>query len=353
MQERLIINTEYFLQCHGHCSGCFLSVDERNSNNVFLTIIEEKIKALAQANPQKINHLIIGFGRGNILNLNRKSLEKLVTLIHWCEKNFNYQNITFEVSTSLIGKIQSQIEAALYLLTQSQNIYFNIVVNSEITSEQFWKNLDIFYQKTASYRQNEWKWTDNWGDILVLNVNPAKLPDIEFIEKFTEHYPSPVNISIFPFDKSAQISEDQMQTVIQWSENIWKKLSHKDLNIKNYLTSLNEISLSHNLQDYMNYQKQTEKSYYFIDKAGLVSQGTLSIMGEVDYIRLVDKFNLQTDFYEAYRIMQKNKACSMCDYQKECLMSGAYLNFLANSPNLANQNICASGYQKLFELSQT
>jgi hypothetical protein len=348
MQEVLIINTEYFLQCHGSCSGCFLTEAERQSSNVFLNPVKEGLEKIALKNTHAIDHLVIGFGRGNLLNLEKNNLENLLELMTWCETNFNYQKLTFEVSTSLIGKLDKQIENALFLLNHNRNIFFNIVINSEITSKAFWANLHTFHQTTAQYRQ-AWGWDEDWGDILVLNVNPAKLPDLNFIEEFTKDYSSPVNISIFPYEMHHQ--EIDMKQVNQWSEMMWRKLHHKDLNIKNYLNRLKKIDLNLNFDDLHTYREQTQKSYYFVDKHGIVSHGTASIMGEVDYLRLKDKYELKPDFKDAYKKMQKNKACATCEYQKECLVSGAFLNFLANSPKMENHQYCPSGYQQLFQLA--
>jgi hypothetical protein len=348
MQEVLIINTEYFLQCHGNCSGCFLTEAERQSGNVHYHEVKSGLEKIAQKNTQAINHLVIGFGRGNLLNLEKENLEKLLELMAWCENHFNYQKLTFEVSSSLIGKLDKQIENAVFLLNRNRHIFFNIVINSEITSPSFWSNLHTFHQTTAKHRQS-WGWTEDWGDILVLNVNPARLPNLEFIAKFTQDYPSPVNISIFPYEEQHQ--EIDMNQVNQWSEMMWEKLHRKDLNIKNYMSRLKQIDLNLDFNDLHAYNQQTEKSYYFVDKNGVISHGTASIMGEVDYLRLKDKYHLQHNFKDAYKKMQKNRACSMCEYQKECLVSGAFLNFLANSPKMKNHQHCASGYQKLFHLA--
>lgn len=351
--KQLIINTEFFLQCHGHCSGCFLTEIERNSNSIYYDIIKNSLFDIFNTHKNnKIEHLIIGFGRGNILNLEKFDLDKLLDLIYWCENNFSYNKITFEVSTSLIGKLDKQIENAFYLLNKSQNIFFNIVINSEITSLSFWNNISKFYEKTSNYRKNIFGWEEDWGDILVLNINPKKLPNLEFIENFVQDYKSPLNISIFPFDESELIENLDIENVINWSNLVWKKFSHKDLNIKNYLYNLKEVDINYSISDLLEYQNHTEKSYYFIDKLGNIINGSLSIMGEVDKIRLLEKYNLNLDILHAYKKMQKSNACSTCDYQKECLLSGAYLNYLANSNKIKNSNLCLSGYQKLFELSQ-
>ncbi len=123
--EKLIINTEFFLQCHGSCSGCFLSVEERQSTSVYYDQVLSGLSLLAsQYKEVKIDELIIGFGRGNVLNLSDKHLDKLLELINYVESNFIYNKVIFEVATSLIGKLDRQLESAKYLLGNNRNIFF-------------------------------------------------------------------------------------------------------------------------------------------------------------------------------------------------------------------------------------
>ena len=149
-----------------------------------------------------------------------------------------------------------------------------------------------------------------------------------------------------------KVNLNDIEQVNQWSKSLWQKLHKKDLNIKNYLENLNKIDIGESLNDILEYQSHTEKSYYFIDKKGLITNGSLSIMGEVDKLRLLDKFNLNLNINEAYRQMQKNKTCMFCEHQKECLLSGAYLNFMANKQKNIHSG-CLSGYQELFKLAKS
>lgn len=345
--KQLIINMEYFLQCFGHCSGCFLTTEERLEENIYKnTLLLPLLNLSKKYKEVECEHLVIGLGRGNILNLSYQSLEEMLSFISKIETLFKYKKITFEISTSLIGKIELQIEKALFLLENNKNIYFNLVINSELTSPSFWSNIHKFYKSTSSYRINNWGLKDNYGDILVLNINPDNLPDINFIEAFTSSYGSPINISIFPFER--EIIEENIEKLNEWSYTLWKKLKNKDLNIKNYLINLKNSNIEQNLESFNEYQYHTEKSYYFIDKMGKITNGSLSIMGEVDKTRLLEKFNLKININEAYISMQKHKICRLCPYQKECLLSGSYLNFMANKNKNYNGNSCLSGYKNIF-----
>jgi MoaA/NifB/PqqE/SkfB family radical SAM enzyme len=192
--------------------------------------------------------------------------------------------------------------------------------------------------------------TDNFSDILVLNINPKILPDLDFIEKYVANHGSPFNISLFPFSGD-DVTNDDLSALNNWSVKLWQKFKGKDLNIKNYLESLQKVDIGSDLIDIINYHENNKNAYYFIDKNGKVTPGSLSIMGEVDYVRLVNKFSTDPDPKKALMLMQKTKPCNMCEYQKECLLSGAYLNMINNSHKIKGAKHCLSGYAPIFELS--
>lgn len=351
--KQLIINTEVFLQCYGHCSGCFLSETERQSQETTFSEVKKSLELIAiQHADIMIEHLIIGFGRGNLLNLNTEQLLELGQLINWCENNFTYKKISFEVSTSLIGKLEQQVLNATYLLNQSRNIFFNIVINSEITSPSFWTNFHNFYEVTSSIRKS-WGWLEDWGDILVLNINPQKLPDLALIEKISYTHKSPININLFPFDKEQQIIlKSEINRLNNWLIQLWSILKDKDFNMKNYLEQLTTIDFDLTPIELKNYYDNTEQSYIFIDKRGDITKGISSIMGEVDFPRLIKKYEINPDIVLAYKKMQKLSICRDCNYQKECLVSGAFLNLLANEPRMKDSQICPSGYQAIFMVTK-
>lgn len=351
LSKPLIINAELFLQCAGNCSGCFLTQDERFEENTHLENIKAPILSLLEKE-KNYSAIILGFGRGNILNLSQKGLNSLLEFMKLCESSIvDKEKIIYEVSTSLIGKIDSQIEKALYLIERNKKIYLNVVINSEITSTNFWNNWEKLYSATSEKRKS-WGWKDNFGDILVLNINPKSLPNLELLNKHIHNKGSPFNISLFPFVEE-EISNDDLLKLNNWSNELLVKFKGKDLNIKNYLNLLKTIDIDNNINDMLNYHHQHMNSYYFVDKNGYIVEGSLSIMGEVDYIRLKEKFSINPNIINAFKIIQKNKVCSSCEYQKECLLSGAYLNMLHNSDKIKDSKYCLSGYQSLFRQAQS
>jgi len=344
--KKFIINSEYFFQCAGNCSGCFLTDDEKNSSNIYKDNLLKAFTEISKTLGKK-EELVIGIGRGNLLNLNYTQIDDLLDFIKWCENIFNYEKITFELSTSLIGKIDQQIQKSLYILKNSpkNNIYFNTVLNSEITSQRFWENVKRFFLANEEYRKSQGL-IDDTGDILVLNINPNKLPDLNFFKEFLKNHYSPVNIALFPFELNSANNEN-MSNLITWTEELFEVLKNKDFNVKNFVNSI--ANFDSHIEDIFHQYEETKNTYIFVYKTGEITNGGISIMGEVDYIRLKTKYNLTTDIKTAFVKMQKRKSCQQCEHQKECLYSGGYINFLANEKNL-DKSICPSSYQKLFQL---
>lgn len=358
--KRLIINTEYFLECHGSCSGCFLSASERKSKDIFSKDLEKNIIDIISSN--NINsseqEVIVGFGRGNLLNMKDDDLATLLGLMRNIEESvkclgFDKLVIKYEVSTSLIGKIDNMIKNAKKLIENNRNIYFNMVINSEIVSQGFWENYQIFTNNITSVRKS-WGMTDNTGDILVLNINPEKLPDINLIQKYFNNKPSPINISVFPFDKSTisknskEYYEQKLVNLSEWLLTFWEKFKHLDLNLKNFMDSFYSSSETLGIVDIGAYHKNNVSAYFFIDKFGKITSGSLSTMGEVDYYRLIDKYSINPNIANAILVSNKSSGCFACEVKDVCIGSGAYLSMLSNYSLIGKSNICLNGYQPIF-----
>lgn len=347
--SKLVINSELFLGCSGSCSGCFLSEEERASSNFYLDVIRPQVLKILDSNYSKFSEIIIGFGRGNHLVLPRKQLEEISSFVSYINSTYKDSCITFEISTSLVGKIDSQIENAIYLISQNKNIFFNVVINSEITSNNFWLNWSKFNIATSKYRSNSGVLTDN-GDILVLNINPNHLPNIKFLEKYISGIKSPLNIALFPFDNP--IYQSDLEKLNKWTSAFYKKFNTYDLNIKNFLNSLNDLS-DYSMIDIKESIVNNSRNFYFINKNGAIENGHYSVMGEIDIDRVYKKYNFDSNnqIKNFINITSRNKSCISCDHIKTCLQTGSYINALINSKKIKdNTTYCLTGYRPIFEL---
>ncbi len=361
----LIFNLDIYFQCAGHCTGCFLSQEERQDNQfvdyVFQNDFFHQIKNLIEKKiTEETQMLIIGFGRGNILSASDENLHQLAKLIKNIDQSIQL-NKKFEISTSLIGKIDPQIKKAQILLSASSSVYFNVVINSDIISTNFWNNWRLFYQYNQNFRKKHSIIDD--ADILVLNINPDNLPNIHqlyqnlFIND--KMILSPINVAMFPYQR--YINEDDLLNINLWMKQFNEKFHEYDINYKNFLEQLNQFSI-HDFSMLQNYFETNQNSYVFIDKYNQIQQGSLSIMGEIDYHRLNKKFDLKTDIKNFMKIMNKNSRCIQCEHQTSCILSGAYLVAVQNHKMKKNkvfligkniqqsqESYCLNGYQEIFE----
>lgn len=346
LSNPLIINSEVFLQCAGNCSGCFLSTDERLSSNFYLDNVKENILTQLSSNPNR-THYVVGFGRGNILNLPVQQLHQLRDFMLEVNESYGASMITFEISTSLIGKIDTQIHKAAILLEKLDNAYFNIVINSEIVSNNFWLNWDLFYKANERLRYKK-GFTDNLGDILVLNVNPKSLPDISFLNTYLSELNSPINISLFPFGNS-DFNDQDLIRLSDWALEVFMNFKDKDLNIKNVLSLQSSYELD-NFSGYIQHSNKNISNYVFIDKNGHTDFGSMSIMGEIDSLRVLNKYNIKSERNNFLKLVSKNASCMECEHQGVCLNTGSYINGYINAKNKDFKlTTCPSGYKKIFD----
>lgn len=348
LNNPLIINAEIFFQCAGNCSGCFLTQEERLSSNFYLNSVKNQIVESILNNPNK-SHYIVGFGRGNILNMPLNLLNEFIDFMLSINKLI--KNVTFEISTSLIGKIDVQIERAKHVLDKVKNSYFNVVINSEITSINFWNNWQKFYKEMENVRIKNGL-TDNLGDILVLNVNPKNLPDISLLSRFLHNIKSPINISLFPFDNIG-VKKDDYDNLNNWISTLLEKFANHDLNIKNFMTRLSDFKPSSlTINEVFEYIDKNQSNYIFITKGGDIVQGSLSIMGELDYPRFIEKYKINITKDKIIKTINKNKFCSSCKFVNQCIMSNSVTNLIINSENNFQEEVCLSGYFSVFQYFQ-
>lgn len=340
--DRLVVNSELFLSCFGHCSGCPLTLAERSSKQVHFEAAKRGLTTIYdEFENSEIQNLIVGFGRGNLLNLPNDGLAELAELMNSVRNSFRYENLIFEVSTSLVGKLDSQISVGAKILDKS-DVFFNVVVNSEITSPSFWKNLNSFLDAMTAIRLDEFGMRSDNGDIVTINVNPKILPDLKSLKEVLAGRKSPINFCLFP------PSPENAGRVESWTEELWNEFAEFDMNVKNFLTELRSFDSDLSLAGIKACFDETRNTYRFVSVNGDVIDGSLSIIGEIDSARLMARHSVELDFKKAKRNMQINPFCASCEHQFECLMSGSYVNLLAN-PMTTDR--CPSGYGRIFQLA--
>ena len=228
-KQYYVINLDYCGFCHGNCNGCMLTELERKTPNAFYDYNEikptlDKIIEDVKEKSLNIKNLVITFGKGNTLLLNEKHRNEINVIADYIKKNINHEEYHIEISTSLIGKIDYQIEIAKTMIQHDKyKIKFNVVANMDLFSKTYWENIDKFFNALTNYRGGN---IDGNGDILVLNVHANKLPPVDFIIDKIKNYRFPVNVVMLPFytlNNNVNITKKDFDNVEEWNNELYQK----------------------------------------------------------------------------------------------------------------------------------
>jgi hypothetical protein len=376
-RHSLIINLDYCGTCHGTCSGCLLSTEEKDSTESFLTL--EKISHCFAEISKPLNYveqLAIGIGRGNALALQDQSWDILKQLGEIVQQYFNYGTCTLEVATSLIGHQRQQLDKAKALIDWYNQQYLNIdckfvvISNPGLTSKNYWKNIQWFLSELALKRGGG----ENSADILVLNLMSDSLPSLKLLEPLLQQHHGPINIFWASGVEFKYLSENvgfrqKIKAVSHWLEAFFqrsKKLG-LDCNLNNMMTlikSSNELETKEVLEQL----NQGKGSLIFIDKNADMTWGDFTVLGEIDPVRQFnpgqtndyDRHHSGKNIHSEIKQLFRHSACQQCDYFSVCLMSGGYKTAALNiklqesrsvSESTQWKQCCPSALKSVFEMA--
>lgn len=354
-KEYYVINLDYCGFCHGNCNGCMLTDLERKTPNAFYNYNEikptlDKIIEDVKEKSLNIKNLVITFGKGNTLLLNEKQRNEINIIADYIKNNIKHEEYHIEISTSLIGKIDYQIEIAKTMIQHDKyKIKFNVVANMDLFSKTYWENIDKFFNELTNYRGGN---IDGNGDILVLNVHANKLPPVDFIIDKIKNYRFPVNVVMLPFytlNNNVNITKQDFDNVEEWNYELYQKciINEIDNNLINVINNTKDIE---NLKQSFDNYNQGSKDFIFISPDKRIKAGFFSIYGENDYERVENKLNvnIEKNIIKAYSKLIKNKTCKTCQFQHKCISTNGHINALLNKEIYSNDDACLSGLKKLF-----
>lgn len=363
--ESLIVNVDYCGTCRGTCPTCVLTKDERLLNKP-LTNSELVIKALRDISSKygKVHDsFIFGFGRGNHLVLPDSTIPEMLEILGSIDELYEAEEFLIEISTSLVGKIDPQIDRAKTLIDtinksfSNFDVRFVVVANVGVSSEKYWQNVFKFLSAIEEHRGGI---DDGNGDIVQINVSLDSLPDLQWLEEFFKDFPSPLNIAWVPaFDVNSG-KKEFMDRFEHWLGGFYEMTLRNDLdtNIRNW----GHRSMRYNdsdLKELMDNAIHSSKSLLYVDPQGNYHNGYPTIMADMDPIRFDPhaaelhngsrKSILNNDGKEILNLL-KNKACRQCKYISACYHSGGYrLSLISMRYNKNNDSMCLNGLRQTFE----
>ena len=365
--QTLIINLDYAGRCAGACPVCALSAEERTSSRVFLNpiTIDRGFAEIARAGQTHVQNFVLGIGRGNMLDLGEDIAPKLSKIAENASHYFDYDHGLVEISTSLMGKIDQQIERAEHIMEYFQSAdhgldpRFVVVANAANISERYWAHLKQFFDHMTALRGHG----DGSGDILLLNLSLGDLPDIDTIMNYIGHYKFPVNVSWAPMLDPAADKPETYNQLEQWLTYWYDNVLERGMD--GSLVARIEDGMSHQAEDINGIHEQLKghgSMLYFMAQDGSVHYGFSSVSADMDPIRFASGVSASTtktmvrEPSEEIAELMRWPACRGCEYVNACVTSGAYKSALLSSQRLApfktlyGKEVCLSGLRSAFGL---
>ncbi|GAB5390331.1 MAG: hypothetical protein Alpg2KO_32990 [Alphaproteobacteria bacterium] len=364
-QETFILNIDYCGNCRGVCPSCILTADERARTTPFLTVPQIADSFARYGDDlRRVKELIIGVGRGNILTLDPRYDDDLVGIARAAEQQFAFEGGVMELSTSLVGKYDHHVARAKSIVKRfaHEGLRFDprfvVVANTAIdTSPNYWRNIRIFCEQMQDFRGGG----DGAGDILLLNLNIANLPDIDMLRELLAGYRFPVNITWTPWHDPDLGNDLALRDVETWLAEFYALAMDEglDSNVINYTHLAMDVGALTPPQ-VVEHIENSGESLAFIDQDGVWHKGSPSVVGDLDPVRYWPKPGdgakaLITDAKGDFATLFRARPCRACAHVTTCVTSGAWHGAMVTCgkrPELMQSDLCPAGTRSLFSLAQ-
>jgi hypothetical protein len=352
----LIVTMDYTTTCAGTCPTCVLGKAERLEAGPASTVkaITIGMKAAA-AQYGYAETLAVGIGRANVLMLPHSSITEIIEILEVAKREFKYGSIIAEISTSLIGKIEPQIERAKEIATALEGIgvdaRFVVVGNTALVSEKYWANLDQFLGCMEEFRGG--RKIEGNGDILQLALSVDSLPDpVELTSRMTG-YGFPINVAWAPGHDRGARSEEGLERLKNWLGDFY------DLSVVHGLDSslVNRIDAAVDaamptLTEAAQHAARSSEAIVYIAPDGRWHNGLFTALAEMDPIRFDPVPSGKTMAGVSARELRQfmtNPACAACPFTGPCVSAGGHKIAQISLRNFTQgTKTCPNGLQKSF-----
>lgn len=352
----LIVTMDYATTCAGTCPTCVLGKAERLEAGPASTVgaISAGMKAAA-AHYDFAETLAVGIGRANVLVLPHSSITEIVQILQVAKQEFNYGSIIAEISTSLIGKIEPQIERAKELATALDEIgvdaRYVVVGNTALVSEKYWANLDQFLGTMEEFRGGR-NIEDN-GDILQLALSIESLPSPDKLATRMVGYGFPINLAWAPGHDRGARTEEGLLRLQEWLAEFYDlSIAHGlDSSLVNRVNAAVDVATP-TLTEAAQHAARSSEAIVYISPDGKWHNGLFTALAEMDPVRFdpvpMNKTMAGVSARELRQFMT-NPACAICPFIGPCVSAGGHKIAQIALRNFdQGTNICPNGLQKSF-----
>lgn len=355
----MILNIEYCGNCNGSCQGCVLSQEERSSNKPFLDQfkISLVIGQIAETwTPQ--DFLAVGIGRGNCLTMPLDNIDDFWLIASLVRKKLPAKEVVYEVSTSLIGKLDQQVERAKLITDAIQSAHpgavvrFACVINPSLHSRGYWTLIESFFDTMSKWRGEG----DGAGDIAILNIDSDKLPVIPDLIKKISQWRWPVNVVWVGIGQKKEGGLSIRETS-QWFSDFATAAAENGMDCSLNTRRDMAIARAKNESGSLASETMMRDDVLFVDHAGVISNGCFTIFGDLDSTRFPALKEIESPA-TIVRKMMRHPVCRNCPVIRECVAAGGHKMFAINQskclsePNKA-EAVCLSGLKEFFSETHT
>jgi len=362
----MILNIDYAGRCAGACPVCALSHSERHSDRAFLSPdqVIAGFAAARQRGHHRMETLVIGVGRGNMLGLGETIVEDLATIARAASDHFLFDEGLIEISTSVMGRIEDQITRAEQILDHFDRLNlghnrgldarFVVVANTAQTSDSYWKHLQKFLDHLSQRRGG--LDCDGSGDVLLLNLSLGHLPPILPLIERLRHYRFPVNVTWAPTLDPAARDPAAIQQLEHWLADWHQAMRQHGMDGSLVTRAAEGWAHRHSDRDALEAQLNGNGAVLlFIDKTGQLHQGFSSVSADMDPIRFASGIGDATGGLrmvssprEELAQLLRWPACRGCEHLAGCVISGAHKTALLTIAGLKpDASLCPSGMRTL------
>lgn len=360
----LVVGLDYCGSCRGSCPTCVLTAAERALDVPLMRPADaERAFASMAATYPSVREVALGIGRGNNLALPASSVADHLAIAAAARRHLDFATGVLEVSTSLVGKLEPQVERAKRIVEAFRadpcgfDPRFAVVANTALGSPRYWANIDAFLSAMQEFRGGP---ADGHGDIISLNLGIDSLPDLATVEALVSRYRFPVNLVWVPTFDPGAATEGGLARLGAWVAGFWAMAARLGLDANVVNRTADALSQrAEGLAQLAHHVSRSAGAVVYVAPDGRWHEGFTSVLAEMDPVR----FDPEAEVVRGQRRMvgdprrdiarlMRNPACTACPGFSACVLSGAYkLGLLALRRHPGGTRACPSGMRETFELA--
>lgn len=355
LAESRILNFDYCGNCHGTCRACLLSEEERRRDTPFLdrAQIGQAVTTASRYLPPS-EFLAVGVGRGNTLTLRESSVDDIAFLAERVRDELEFKEGILEVSTSLVGRLEEQIERAVRIETRvaeasGLETRFVVVINPALESDGYWRLLGNFFEAMETRRTGR---SESPGDIAVVNLSAESLPEVLTFAERMSGWRFPVNVTWVGGVDAGMAGWAAIDRIGKWFADFYEASSELGLDcslISRAQNALAATALGGDLTNLQDMARAVGESLVFVDHMGRVHRGAFTLLGDMDPMRFP-----MGDANISVRDMLKNRSCRACPYLAACVHAGGAHLHQANAVAIGDTSYeCMTGFRPIFDKAIT